>query len=231
MQFSFAAPAPPSGYTPYIKACDLYFKAGNVEDAIDLVKAYHYSRRAPSNVQFVGTFHLSGGLFGDYGEAVAAIFFSIPPTRWKERVWELSRLVRKDECRVPLTRLISLACRQCVKAGQDLLVSFADAAEGHHGGVYQAAGWKYDGQRDRQMDGLIVNGSFIPGRSCNSIYGTRSPDKLKLQKPHWHIEPHYDVGKHLYWKALNRIGKGKAARLELRDQPYPKPTKADYHAI
>ena len=204
-------------------ANQLHFRSGNTSEAVGLVMRYHYSGRAPVNVQFVGTFHLDGGLFGDFGEAIAAIFFSVPPSRWSEDVWELSRLVRIEACRVPLTRLISLACKQCVKAGQDLLVSFADAAEGHHGGVYQAAGWKYDGQRDSRLDGLIINGAFVPGRTCNSIYGTQSPDKLRAKHPEWSIEAHYDVGKHLYWRALNRNGEAKAKRLELRSASYPKP--------
>ena len=209
--------------TETIPAEKLHFRSGTSDEANALIMQFHYSKRVPSNVQFVGTFHFAGGLFGDYGEAVAAVCFSIPATRWSEPVWELSRLVRRDECRVPLTRLISLACKQAAKNGQDLLVSFADAQQGHHGGVYQASGWNYDGQRERAMDGLIINGAFVPGRSCNSIYGTRSPDKLRAQKPGWAIEPHYDIGKHLYWRALNKKGEAKADRLELKRTSYPKP--------
>lgn len=205
-----------------IPASALHFRTGEAAEAVALVKQYHYSGRAPSNVQLVGTLHLPGGLFGDFGEAVAAVFFSVPPTRWAEGVTELSRLVRKDGSRIPLTLLIRLACRELKKKGLDLLVSFADAGEGHHGGIYQAGGWNYHGQRERAMDGLTINGQFVPGRSCNSIYGTRSPERLKAKHPEWEIEPHYDIGKHLYWRALGREGKRKAARLELKMNDYPK---------
>lgn len=204
-----------------IPASTLHFRAGEINEANDLVKRFHYSRRIPSNVQFVGTLHLPGGLFGDFGEAVAACFFCIPPTRWSEDVLELSRLVRNEERRVPLTLLIRLSCQRLKADGADLLVSFADVAEGHHGGVYQAAGWNYHGQRDRRMDGLLIEGTFVPGRTCNSIYGTRSPDKLRHTKPGWKIEPHYDVGKHLYWRALGTRGEEKAARLKLAKEKYP----------
>ena len=206
-----------------MKANDLFFRTGQVEEAVALVKEYHYSHRAPVNVQFVGTFHTAGGLFGDFGPAVAAIFFSIPPTRWSEDVLELSRLVRAESCRVPLTRLISLACKKLKSGGIDLLVSFADAGAGHHGGIYQACAWNYDGQRDHRMDGLMINGQFVPGRTCNSVFGTRSPNKLRYAKPEWNIQPHYDVGKHLYWRALSRSGKAKAERLGMRIAKYPKP--------
>ena len=40
------------------------------------------------------------------------------------------------------------------------------------------------------------------------------------------FEPHFDEGKHLYWKPLMVAGKTRAKRLGLRDEPYPKPNAA-----
>ena len=199
----------------------VHFHAGRYGEAVELIKRHHYSRRAPANVQCVGTLHDEGGLFGDYGNAVAACVFSIPPTRWSEEVWELSRLVRDDAPR-PLTLLISKTCKAAKAKGAVLLVSFADKTHGHHGGVYQAASWNYSGARDRRVDGVVINGSFIPGRSCNSRWGTRSPSKLAgiLNQD---VQPHYDEGKHLYWKALTREGVKRAFRLGLESIAYPKP--------
>ena len=198
-----------------------HFHSGRYEEACDLVKRFHYSRRVPTNVQFVGTLHQDGGLFGDFGPAVAACFFSIPPTRWAEPVLELSRLVRSSDM-TPLTPLIARCCDALKKAGHDLLVSFADKTHQHHGGVYQAASWHYAGARERSMDGVVVGSSFIPGRSCNQKWGTRSPEKLRniLRQD---VQPHYDEGKHLYFRALGSRGKAKAARLGLVAMPYPKP--------
>lgn len=202
----------------------LSFRAGHVDEASQLVVRWHYSKRPPANVQFVGTWHAAGGLFGDYGPAVAACFFCIPPTRWAEGVLELARLVRAPSVSVPLTGLISATCRHAASSGTDLVVSYADQTQGHHGGIYQAASWNYAGCRNTVMDGLIVNGQFVPGRSCNSIWGTRSPDRLRAMFPDWDILPHYDAGKHLYWKALNKNGFKKAQRLGLKATPYPKPS-------
>jgi len=215
---------------PTMSAADLHFRTGNMDEAVALVKAFHYSHRAPANIQLVGTFHTAGGLFGDFGPAVAAIFFSIPPARWSEDVLELSRLVRHDDCRVPLTRLIAMACRRLKSDGVDLLVSCADAGAGHHGGIYQACSWAYHGQQNCRMDGLQINGQFVPGRTCNNLYGTQSPTKLRHLKPKWKIEPHYDIGKHLYWRALSRSGKAKAARLGLKRLAYPKPNASNNRA-
>lgn len=203
---------------------DFHFRVGHYQDACALVEKYHYSRRVPSNVQCVGTLHDSGGLFGDFGEAVAACFFSLPPTRWTHEVWELSRLVRSRP-NIPLTSLISQTRKHAKTLGAHLLVSFADVTQGHHGGVYQAASWNYHACRERRMDGVMIDGTFIPGRSCNSKWGTRSPQKLRaiLGKD---VAPHFDEGKHLYWVALTTKGKKWAKDLALSSAAYPKPALA-----
>jgi hypothetical protein len=200
-----------------------HFAFGHREEAEALVLKYHYSHRIPSNVQAVGTLHLDGGLFGDLGKAIAACFFSIPPTRWKEEVWELSRLVRDEEYHPLLTSLISATVGELKRRGMiDLVISFADWTHAHYGGIYQAASWQFAGKRDKRMDGLLVNGVFKPGRSCNSTWGTRSPSLLRERLPDSDIEPHFDEGKFLYFHAINRAGKKKAERLGLRSFPYVK---------
>jgi hypothetical protein len=201
-----------------------FIAIGMTDDAAKIIEKHHYSKRMAANVQYCVTWHKEGGLFGDFGEAVAACVFSIPGTRWGEEVLELTRLVRIPEMPIQLTGLISKAIDK-VKSAKvfDLVVSFADRTHGHHGGIYQAASWNYDSCRDVRMDGLIVDGQFIPGRSCNSRWGTRSPSKLREKFPGSVIEPHFDAGKHIYWKHLNRKGKEKAERLGLFVNPYPKP--------
>ena len=208
-------------------ASPVVFRVGEQEDAADLVKRHHYSRRPAGAAQVVGTWHKPGGLFGDRGEAVAACVFSIPPTRWSEEVWELSRLVRSAGVDLPpLSGLISATVRFIAKRKlADLLVSFADKTQGHHGGVYQAASWNYAGARYRRMDGVVINGTFYAGRSCNSRWGTQSPEKLRALMPGQVIEPHFDEGKHLYWRALTKEGTRRAARLGLGAIPYTKPAR------
>lgn len=201
-----------------------HFRIGDFDAAATLVEEFHYSRRMAGNVQLVGTWHDDGGLFGDYGPALAAVVFSVPPTRWSEAVWELSRLVRRDDVNVSLSKLISQATSFIKRSAMtDLLVSFADFTQGHHGGIYQACSWNFDGRRNRSNDGCMINGTFVPGRSLNSKYGTRSPEKLRILLPGETIEPHFDEGKFLYWRALNRRGEKQALRIGLDKKPYPKP--------
>jgi len=169
---------------------------------------------------------IRSGLFGDSGEPVAACFFSTPQAKWSESMFELIRLVRHPNNQdFSLTELISDTVKFIKKKKlTDLLISFADKSAGHHGGVYQAASWNYAGARDRACDGLIVEGTFIPGRTCNSLFGTRSPTKFKEKYPDKNVEPHYDEGKHLYWRALSKSGTKKAERLGLKAIAYPKPS-------
>jgi len=206
----------------------LHFRVGDVAAASDLIVRWHYSKRMPSNIQCCGTWHSTGGLFGDYGPAVAACIFSIPPTRWAEPVLELSRLVRREDVDIQLTALIARTCDHIrhAKLG-DLLVSFADATHEHHGGIYQAASWKYDGQRSPRVDGVFLDGGFVPGRTLNSKFGTQSVKNLRSIMPHRTIAPHMDAGKHLYWRAITKQGARIASRLKLKALSYPKPHKTE----
>jgi len=206
-------PLPGDGAIP---VSALHFRTGFREEAEAMVLRHHYSRRLPSNVQMVGSLHLDGGLFGGDGPMVAAAFWSIPPTRWAEPVLELTRLVRGND-RVPLTFLVSRCAKALKEQGADLLVSFADRTQGHDGYVYRAANWRYAGCRERANDGVVIDGAFYPGRTCNSLFGTRSLDKLCGMFPHKTIEPHYDEGKHCFWLPLGTKGEAKARRLGLVD--------------
>lgn len=201
---------------------DLFFHINETDDANALCLKWHYSKRLPANVQAVGTFHEPGGLFGTKGDCVAACFISSPPTRWDEPVVELTRLVRGNR-QVPLTRLVSMTLEVCKRKGFDLVVSYADWTQSHHGGIYQACSWNFHGLRKPACDGLYVNGVYTPGRTSNALYGTRSSSILKTLNPSWTIEEHFDEGKYLYWKPLNKAGKRKAERLGLQTNPYPKP--------
>lgn len=196
------------------------------EEAWPLIRDHHYSKRMPGSIVASYAIWTEGGLFGDRGKPIAAIIFSSPPTRWSESVIELTRLVRLPDCEVPLSGLIAFGCSQLKKLGHPLVVSFADWTQNHHGGIYQASSFQYGGQRDRVVDGCIINGVFIPGRSCNAQWGTRSPTKLQASMPDCKIEPHYDEGKHLYWRALRVSGRSMAKRLELKSLPFPKPNAA-----
>ena len=190
-----------------------------------LVKKYHYSRRMPSAVQLC--YGVSSGT-----ELVACCIFSNATGRWETDMWELTRLVRTPDLRYQLSALISKALGHIRHAGlTDLIVSFADSEEDHHGGIYQACSWMYSGRRDERLDGFNVDGKFLPARTANAVHGTSSAkklvDKLKSSGKAGHVVPHVDTGKHCYWKALTKDGMKKALAVGLRSLPYPKPMLTD----
>lgn len=200
----------------------VFFQTGHIREATELVKTYHYSHRSPpvGIVMLVGTWHLPGGFLGDCGLAVAACIFARPMARWRDPrgMWELIRLVRAEEYDLPpLTKLISLTCQWAKKQGAHLLISYADRTFNHHGGIYQAASWNYSGMRQPSSDGLVVNGRFIPARTAVAKLGSRSPDRTRFV-----VERHFDLGKHVYWRALDKIGRAKAAELGFTIEAYPK---------
>mgnify|MGYP003635791344 FL=1 len=205
-----------------------YVMTGATPDEVwPLVRDFHYTGRMPSVSLHYYAVRERGGLFGDYGERIwAAAVAGLPSNKWSEPVIQLTRLVRHPEYKEPMSALIGFMCRNLRRNGKFLAVSYADQQQEHHGGVYQAAGWNYNGQTKVNMAGLVVDGEVIHGRSCVRRWGTRSPNKLRSLLPGKTIEAHYDEGKHLYWKPLNVAGKTRAKRLGLKSLPYPKPDNA-----
>lgn len=122
----------------------IFLQTQQKNDAAGLVEQFHYSRLFPPVTTDVFTWHSPGGLFGDLGPALAACCFSLPCRVWTHHpIWELVRLVKREGVQVPpLSSLISQSIRS-IKQNRpiDLLISYADTEQNHHGGIYQAASW------------------------------------------------------------------------------------------
>ena len=188
-----------------------------------LVIPYHYSGRMPSNVQLC-----YGDVVTPPLSVVACCIFSIATGRWEvHNLWELTRLVRLPEYDKPLTRMIGNAIGHIRKHKlANLVLSFADIEEDHHGGIYQAASWIYSGTTKKRLDGFNIDGVFVPARTCNQRHGTSSVSDLKKSMPNSQVTPHFDLGKHLYWKPINKAGMKKAVEMGLKSLAYPKPMLA-----
>jgi len=219
-----------------------YFYIGERLAARELVLKYHYSGRCHENPTLVGSLHLEGGLYGDKGELVACCMFSQSNNNtWalkKVDLIELVRLCRKEEIRVPLSWLVSRTVKAIKQTGRfDIAISYADATQDHHGGIYQACSWNFHTYRKPKEDGLIIDGKFVPKRSVSSRYGTYRRDKLgemfdevkqetlygtEVKNIEW--GSHVDKGKYMYWIPLNKKGKKIAKRvLNFECNEYPKP--------
>lgn len=105
--------------------------------------------------QFVGCLIFSRGASPTLGHR-----YGLGPVE----VAELSRVALGDH-QTPVSRILAIALRMFAKhaPGIRLVASFADPSEGHHGGIYQAAGWVYTGQ-SRATDQFLRDGRWVHRR-------------------------------------------------------------------
>lgn len=122
----------------------------------------------------------------------------------------------------PVSRIVSQAMRFLKRQseGLRLIVSYADPKQGHHGGIYQAGNWIYQGRSQAQRE-LLINGVFTHKRSAHAKYGTASPEKITAmsgKKVEWApVE-----WKHVYLMPLDADMRERILPLV---KPYPKRAK------
>jgi hypothetical protein len=120
------------------------------------------------NGEFIGVVWFSRGNARDAGKA-----FGLGPTE----IAEVTRIALREHA-TPVSRILSIAVK-FLKArcpGIRLLVSFADPNHGHHGGIYQAAGWVYVGQTEPGTaylapDGKVWHHRMVSVSGRMKVYG------------------------------------------------------------
>ena len=162
------------------------------------------------------------------GKFIGVVLFGRGATPNLGRPYNLGQ----DECvelvRIALTnhenavsRIASLGMKFLHKANPKLrlIVSFADQSQGHHGGIYQAGNWTYNGQGDAAKF-YMIRGKLTHPRSIGAkglvqnIHGARK------------IDPRATVvdvpGKHRYLMPLDADMRERILPLA---KPYPKRAK------
>jgi hypothetical protein len=182
---------------------------------------WHYSKCLP-----VGKLVKVGAW--ENGKFVGVVLFGRGATPNLGKPYNLAQ----DECvelvRIALTkhenavsRIASLAMKFLRKANPKLrlIVSFADSSQGHHGGIYQAGNWIYNGQGGAAKF-YMIHGKLTHPRSIGAkglvqnIHGARKIDANATV---------VDVpGKHRYLMPLDAAMKEQVAPLA---KPYPKRVK------
>ena len=203
----------------------LFMTGAQPEEVWPLVRDFHYSKRMPSNVHHCFAWRRAGGLFGDFGEPIAAAIFGQPVNRaWPTDVLELQRLVRRDDFDGRLSEFVSWCLRYLRKtANAPFIISYADTGKGHHGGIYQATGWSFVSETGRYQDGIITEaGEYIHGRQCNRMYGSRSLETLRAIPG---AVPAYHETKYLYVYPLRQNLKPLLKRFGWVALDYPKPQR------
>ena len=167
-------------------------------------KRWHYAGRMPAATHCFGVWE-SGRfvgvvLFGPGAAPNIASPFGLRPTE----VRELLRVALRDHV-APVSQILAVTVRMLRKRSPDLrlLVSFADTEQGHHGGIYQAAGWTYIGTGSNDTR-YRVNGVLVHPRTLGSAYGVGGQSVRWLRE---HVDPKAEIvklgPKHKYALALD----------------------------
>lgn len=135
-------------------------------------------------------------------------------------------LVRIALCKheTPVSKILSFALKFLKKQSPELrlVVSYADADQNHHGGIYQATNWIYDGLKNAgTMGAFMIRGKKTHPKSVHS-----KGIKQTIQAVKQHLDPNatifYTKGKHRYLMPLDKEMSAKIAPLA---KPYPKRVK------
>lgn len=121
----------------------------------------------------------------------------------------------------PVSRIVAIANNWMHKANPKLrlIVSFADTSQGHHGGIYQAGNWVYNGQ-GASAKFYMIHGKLTHPRTLGLAGLVQNIHGAKLRDPNATV---VNVpGKHRYLMPLDADMR---ARILPLAKPYPKRVK------
>lgn len=183
---------------------------------------WHYSKNAPSQkCMRLGVW--------EAGEFIGCVIFGWGANRHigspyglqLTQVCELTRVALARKHQTPVSRILSIGLKMLKGKcpGLRLVVSYADTAQGHHGGIYQAGNWVYAGPAHNGST-LVVKGQALHSRTVTSTYGHCSLERLlKEVDPKAYRLP--SVVKHRYLMPLDAEMKQQISKLS---RPYPRPS-------
>lgn len=195
------------------------------ETAKYAVEKWHYSHQLPPFP------HVRVGVWED-GVFIGCILFARGATQnllspYGLRTTEGAELVRVALAahRSPVSRVLAIALRMVKKEYPTLrlIVSFADPAHSHHGGIYQATGWLYAGQTSPSKMYRDKKGKTWHERVCCEIGTKRAFGKVRVvPRPSECVR--IDLpGKYRYLMPLDDDMRQRIAPLA---KPYPKRPRA-----
>lgn len=192
------------------------------ESCVYACKNYHYSKSVlvPPLVKI--------GAWED-GKFIGVVIFSrgassnlLAPYNLKQTEGcELTRVALKKHT-TPVSKILSLAIKFLKKNSPnlELIISFADPNEGHHGGIYQANNWIYTGTSLPSFSYIDKHGRKWHSRQISEKgYNIQQGVKRKCLKPS-ECKKVFNEGKHRYIFPL----KNREKYLKLSKE-YPKRVK------
>ena len=185
---------------------------------------WHYSKTIPmppivkvgvwENGKFIGVVLFSRGASPMLGAA-----YGLNQTE----CCELTR-VALTRHKTSVSRILSIAVKFLKKEnkGIRLLISFADPAHGHHGGIYQGSGWIYSGQSIEKKDYIGPDGKKYLSRQVSESGVVKQFGKLTRVYKRSECISVPVPGKHRYLMPLDDAMREIIKPLS---KPYPKRVK------
>ena len=187
--------------------------------AAEFVRKYHYLGTLPPAV------NLNYGMFDDVGLCAVASYGPCHSARLPAGFIELRRLVRHPASKLSLSSFLADTLRRLKVDGVPAVVSWADPAAGHHGGIYQATNWIYTEPYSYNWNSHFrrPDGSVVDHRAAFKMFGTSSKTKVLALQPTW--TAFLPLMKYRYVMPL-RLRKAKClALMKAQERPYPKPAQ------
>ncbi|OKP16746.1 protein Mom, partial [Serratia fonticola] len=148
---------------------------------------WHYAKAVPvgklvkvgawENDQFIGVVIFSRGANNHIGQ---------PYSLKQDQVCELTCVALRDH-KSPVSQILAKAIKflTAVCPGLRLIVSYADKDQNHHGGIYQATNWIYEGLVGAgTLGAFIVKGKKVHPRSVAAKGVKQSIDAVRQ-----HLDP------------------------------------------
>lgn len=138
-------------------------------------------------------------------------------------VCELTRVALGAHA-TPVSRLIAIALRFLARRNPKLrlVVSFADPAEDHHGGIYQAGNWIYAGETAPSRAFVTIDGRRLHSRQVSPSGRRKQFGCHRIVPRPAEVEEIRLPGKHRYLMPLDGAMRERVAPLA---KPYPKRAK------
>ena len=135
---------------------------------------------------------------------------------------ELTRIAL-DKHKTPVTRIMMIAVKFLKQNSPALrlVVSFADANEGHHGGIYQGSNWLYSGTTAKTKQYFYKGKKLHTRQISEKGWNIQQGVVRKTPKPS-ECKSIDCIGKHRYLMPLDKEMKEQIAILA---KPYPKRVK------
>ncbi|WP_343347626.1 hypothetical protein WJT74_05105 [Sphingomicrobium sp. XHP0239] len=187
-------------------------------------RTWHYTGKMPNSGVKIGVWEddkFIGVILFGVGAANATNGKAYGLARSHE-IAELQRVALKAGHAYPVSKYVSIAIRMLRKQSPKLrmLISFADPAQGHHGGIYQAGNWIYTG-RSGSDHAFRVKGEVL---HCKTVHSRGWKQQVAWLRAN--IDPKAEKvvgeGKYRYLMALDAEI---AERIAPLAKPYPKRAK------